>query len=32
MARQAVLVRALFESEVKQNPISDADLQNSTSS
>lgn len=27
MARQAVLVRALFESEVKQNPISDADLQ-----
>ena len=27
MARQAVLVRALFESEVKQNPITDADLQ-----
>jgi peptidyl-prolyl cis-trans isomerase C len=27
MARQAVLVRALFESEVKQHPISDADLQ-----
>ena len=27
MARQAVLVRALFESEVKQNPINDADLQ-----
>lgn len=27
MARQAVLVRALFESEVKANPISDADLQ-----
>ena len=27
MARQAVLVRALFESEIKQNPISDADLQ-----
>jgi len=27
MARQAVLVRALFENEVKQNPISDADLQ-----
>jgi peptidyl-prolyl cis-trans isomerase C len=26
MARQAVLVRALFESEVKANPISDADL------
>jgi peptidyl-prolyl cis-trans isomerase C len=27
MARQAVLVRALFESEVKTNPITDADLQ-----
>jgi peptidyl-prolyl cis-trans isomerase C len=27
MARQAVLVRALFENEVKNNPISDADLQ-----
>jgi peptidyl-prolyl cis-trans isomerase C len=27
MARQAVLVRALFESEVKANPISDLDLQ-----
>ncbi len=27
MARQAVLVRALFENEVKANPISDADLQ-----
>lgn len=27
MARQAVLVRALFENEVKSNPISDADLQ-----
>lgn len=27
MARQAVLVRALFEAEVKQNPITDADLQ-----
>jgi peptidyl-prolyl cis-trans isomerase C len=27
MARQAVLVRALFESEVKANPITDADLQ-----
>ena len=27
MARQAVLVRALFESEVKANPISDAQLQ-----
>jgi peptidyl-prolyl cis-trans isomerase C len=27
MARQAVLVRALFESEMKANPISDADLQ-----
>jgi peptidyl-prolyl cis-trans isomerase C len=27
LARQAVLVRALFESEVKNNPISDADLQ-----
>lgn len=27
MARQAVLVRALFESEVKQHPITDADLQ-----
>jgi len=27
MARQAVLVRALFESEVKSNPITDADLQ-----
>jgi peptidyl-prolyl cis-trans isomerase C len=26
MARQAVLVRALFETEVKANPISDADL------
>jgi peptidyl-prolyl cis-trans isomerase C len=26
MARQAVLVRALFESEVKANPITDADL------
>jgi len=27
MARQAVLVRALFEDEVKKNPITDADLQ-----
>jgi peptidyl-prolyl cis-trans isomerase C len=27
MARQAVLVRALFEEEVKKNPITDADLQ-----
>jgi peptidyl-prolyl cis-trans isomerase C len=27
MARQAVLVRALFEDEVKKNPISDAQLQ-----
>jgi peptidyl-prolyl cis-trans isomerase C len=27
MARQAVLVRALFEHEMKQSPISDADLQ-----
>jgi peptidyl-prolyl cis-trans isomerase C len=27
MARQAVLVRALFESEVKANPITDSDLQ-----
>src|SRR4051812_37540030 len=27
MARQAVLVRALMEDEVKKNPISDADLQ-----
>jgi peptidyl-prolyl cis-trans isomerase C len=27
MARQAVLVRALFESEMKASPISDADLQ-----
>ena len=27
MARQAVLVRALFENEVKANPISDAELQ-----
>ncbi|MDP1806242.1 MAG: peptidylprolyl isomerase, partial [Acidimicrobiales bacterium] len=27
MARQAVLVRALFESEVKANPITDLDLQ-----
>ena len=27
MARQAVLVRALFEAEVKANPISDAQLQ-----
>jgi peptidyl-prolyl cis-trans isomerase C len=27
MARQAVLVRALFENEVKNNPINDADLQ-----
>ena len=27
MARQAVLVRALFESEVKSTPVSDADLQ-----
>jgi peptidyl-prolyl cis-trans isomerase C len=27
MAKQAVLVRALFESEVKANPISDAQLQ-----
>src|SRR5688572_21371683 len=26
MARQAVLVRALFENEVKTNPVSDADL------
>src|SRR5205085_1615740 len=27
MARQAVLVRALFESEIKSNPVNDADLQ-----
>ena len=27
MARQAVLVRALFESEIKAHPITDADLQ-----
>ncbi|HUP96842.1 MAG TPA: peptidylprolyl isomerase [Usitatibacter sp.] len=27
MARQAVLVRALFEAEMKRNPVSDADLQ-----
>ena len=27
MARQAVLVRALFESEVKANPVTDLDLQ-----
>jgi peptidyl-prolyl cis-trans isomerase C len=27
MARQAVLVRALFESEIKNHPITDADLQ-----
>ena len=27
MARQAVLVRALFENEIKTNPITDADLQ-----
>jgi len=27
MARQAVLVRALFESEIKQSPITEADLQ-----
>src|SRR5438046_9560929 len=27
MAKQAVLVRALFESEVKAHPITDADLQ-----
>ena len=27
MARQAVLVRALFENEVKSNPVTDADLQ-----
>jgi peptidyl-prolyl cis-trans isomerase C len=27
MARQAVLIRALFESEAKANPITDADLQ-----
>jgi len=27
MAQQAVLVRALFEDEVKKNPITDADLQ-----
>ena len=27
MARQAVLVRALFEDEVKKNPVTDADLQ-----
>lgn len=27
MARQAVLVRALFENEMKANPITDADLQ-----
>ncbi len=27
MARQAVLVRALFESEMKQHPVSDADLE-----
>ncbi|HET9578469.1 MAG TPA: peptidylprolyl isomerase [Usitatibacter sp.] len=27
MARQAVLVRALFENEVKQHPITDAELQ-----
>ena len=29
MARQAVLVRALFEEEVKKNPITDAQLQQS---
>ena len=27
MARQAVLVRALFENEIKQHPVSDADLE-----
>ena len=27
MARQAVLVRALFDSEMKQHPVNDADLQ-----
>ena len=27
MARQAVLVRALFENEIKNNPVTDADLQ-----
>ena len=27
MAKQAVLVRALFEDEVKKNPVTDADLQ-----
>jgi peptidyl-prolyl cis-trans isomerase C len=27
MARQAVLVRALFEAEIKNNPVTDADLQ-----
>jgi peptidyl-prolyl cis-trans isomerase C len=27
MARQAVLIRALFEAEAKKNPITDADLQ-----
>src|SRR4051812_21121519 len=27
MAKQAVLVRALFESEIKANPVTDADLQ-----
>jgi peptidyl-prolyl cis-trans isomerase C len=27
MARQAVLIRALFETEAKKNPITDADLQ-----
>ena len=27
MARQAVLVRALFENEVKSHPVSDADLE-----
>jgi len=27
MARQAVLVRALFENEMKQHPVSDADLE-----
>ena len=27
MARQAVLIRALFESEARKNPITDADLQ-----
>ena len=28
MAQQAVLVRALFDDEIKKNPITDADLQN----